>query len=65
VKVLKPKGEINFDCIKTKDSIKIIEINGRFAGGAPISFKAGANSPQNLYKLLLGETLKYNENYNG
>ena len=64
VKVLKPKGEINFDCIKTKDSIKIIEINGRFAGGAPISFKAGANSPQNLYKLLLGETLKYNENYN-
>lgn len=63
VKVLKPKGEINFDCIKTKDSIKIIEINGRFAGGAPISFKAGANSPKNLYKLLLGETLKYNENY--
>lgn len=64
VEVLKPKGEINFDCIKTKDSIKIIEINGRFAGGAPISFKAGANSPENLYKILLGETLEYNENYN-
>lgn len=63
VDVLKPQGEINFDCIKTIDSIKIIEINGRFAGGAPISFKAGANSPENLYKIISGETLSYNENY--
>ena len=63
VQVLKPKGEINFDCIRPKDSIKIIEINGRFAGGAPISFKAGANSPENLYKILLGEELEYNEEY--
>ena len=45
VSILKPQGEINFDCIKTQEGIKIIEINGRFAGGAPISFKAGANSP--------------------
>lgn len=63
VKLLKPMGEINFDCIRTHDGINIIEINGRFAGGAPISFKAGANSPKNLYKILLGEQLEYNEEF--
>lgn len=63
VKVLKPIGEINFDCIKTKDGIKVIEINGRFAGGAPISFQAGADSPTKLYKLLMGEKLEYNEDF--
>ena len=56
-------GEINFDCIRTYNGINIIEINGRFAGGAPISFKAGANSPKNLYKILLGEQLEYNEEF--
>lgn len=63
VSILKPQGEINFDCIKTQEGIKIIEINGRFAGGAPISFKAGANSPEKLYKLLQNEELEYNEDY--
>lgn len=63
VEFLKPEGEINFDCIRTNRGIEIIEINGRFAGGAPISFKAGANSPQKLYKILLGEKLEYNENF--
>lgn len=63
VDILKPVGEINFDCIKTDNGISIIEINGRFAGGSPISFKAGANSPKNLYKYLLGEKLNYNQNY--
>ena len=64
VKVLKPKGEINFDCIKTKSGINIIEINGRFAGGAPISFKAGANSPLCLYRILNKESVEFNENIN-
>lgn len=64
VNVLKPKGEINFDCIKTKQGINIIEINGRFAGGAPISFKAGANSPLCLYKILNGEKIKFNDSIN-
>lgn len=59
--VLKFIGEINFDCIKTKDGISIIEINGRFAGGSPMSFKAGANSPKKLYELLIGKKLEYNE----
>lgn len=63
VEVLKPVGEINFDCIKTDTEINIIEINGRFAGGAPISFKSGANSPKNIYKILQGEKLHYNEEF--
>lgn len=63
VKVLKPIGEINFDCIKTNNGIKIIEINGRFAGGAPISFKSGADSPSKLYQLLQGKNLNYSEEY--
>ena len=63
VQVLKPIGEINFDCIKTKEGISIIEINGRFAGGSPMSFKAGANSPKKLYELLLGKELQYTDDY--
>lgn len=63
IDVLKPIGHITVQCMKTKDGIKFIEINPRFGGGAPISIKAGANSPKNLYKLLLGEKLTYNEDY--
>lgn len=63
IKVLKPIGHITLQCMKTTEGIKFIEINPRFGGGAPISIKAGANSPVNLYKLLLGETLNYNEDY--
>ncbi|EDT25114.1 MAG: ATP-grasp domain-containing protein [Clostridium perfringens] len=63
VKTLKLVGESNFDCIRSGNTIKIIEINGRFAGGSPISFKAGANSPENLYKIFLGEKLRYNEKF--
>ena len=61
--ILKPCGEINFDCIKTENGVDIIEINGRFAGGSPISFKAGANSPKKIYQLLMNEELQYNENF--
>lgn len=63
VEILKPIGEINFDCIKNGDKITLLEINGRFAGGCPMSFEAGANSPENIYRLLLGEKLEYNEDY--
>ena len=63
IEVLKPIGHITFQCMKTKDGIKFIEINPRFGGGAPMSIKAGANSPLNLYSLILGEKLKYNEDY--
>lgn len=64
VELLKPIGEINFDCIKTNENkVVILEINGRFAGGSPMSFEAGANSPENIYRLLLGEKLSYTEEY--
>lgn len=63
LEILKPIGHITIQCMKTKKGIKFIEINPRFGGGAPMSIKAGANSPLNLYKLLKGEKLIYNENY--
>ena len=63
IEILKPIGHITLQCMKTKRGIEFIEINPRFGGGAPISIKAGANSPQNLYRLLMGETLAYNEEY--
>ena len=40
-----------------------IEINPRFGGGAPMAIKAGADSCKNLYRILLGEKLTYNEDY--
>lgn len=63
LKVLKPIGHITVQLMKTKNGIEYIEINPRFGGGAPISIKAGANSCENLFKLLLGEKLYYNDNY--
>lgn len=63
IAVLKPIGHITLQCMKTKKGIEFIEINPRFGGGVPISIKAGANSPENLYKLLMGKILKYNEDY--
>lgn len=61
---LKPVGHITVQCIKSDNGeIYILEINPRFGGGAPMSIDAGADSPKNLYKLLMGEHLHYNENY--
>lgn len=60
---LKPVGHITVQCMKTKDGIKFIEINPRFGGGAPMTIMAGADSPKNIYKLLLGEKLSYDESY--
>ena len=63
INVLKPIGHITIQCIKTNRGIEYIEINPRFGGGAPMSIDAGADSCKNIYKLLLGEKLSYNENY--
>ena len=63
LKVLKPIGHITLQCMETEHGIKYIEINPRFGGGAPMSIKAGADSCENLYRLLMGEKLSYNENY--
>ncbi len=61
--ILKPIGHITIQCMKTNRGIMYIEINPRFGGGAPMSIDAGADSCENLYRLLCGETLEYNENY--
>lgn len=61
--ILRPIGQATIQCIKTKRGIVYIEINPRFGGGAPMSIKAGADSCSNLYRLIAGEELTYNENY--
>lgn len=61
--ILKPIGHITVQCKKTRRGIEYIEINPRFGGGAPMSIMAGADSCENLYRLLLGEKLKYTEFY--
>jgi len=63
MQVLKPVGHITVQCKKTEEGISYIEINPRFGGGAPMSIKAGADSCKNLYRLLRGEKLSYNEDY--
>ena len=61
--VLKPIGHIRIQLMKTNTGIEYIEINPRFGGGAPMSIQSGADSCENLYRLLMGENLEYNENY--
>mgnify|MGYP000853798847 CR=1 FL=1 len=63
VKILKPIGHISVQLMKTDKGIEYIEINPRFGGGAPMSIQSGADSCENLYRLLIGEKLEYNENY--
>jgi len=63
VEVLKPIGHITVQLMKTKKGIEYIEINPRFGGGAPMSIQSGADSSENLYRLLMGEKLEYNEDY--
>ncbi len=63
MQVLKPIGHITVQLMKTKNGIEYIEINPRFGGGAPMSIQSGADSCENLYRLLMGQLLEYNENY--
>lgn len=63
MKELKPVGHITVQCRKTDRGIEYIEINPRFGGGAPMSIMAGADSCSNLYRLLRGEVLTYNDDY--
>ncbi|MBQ9360017.1 MAG: ATP-grasp domain-containing protein [Lachnospiraceae bacterium] len=58
---LKPIGHITIQCMRTDRGIEYIEINPRFGGGAPMSIMAGADSCENLYRILRGEKLKRNE----
>ncbi|MCM3693193.1 ATP-grasp domain-containing protein [Neobacillus niacini] len=63
MKVLKPIGHITVQLMKTQKGIEYIEINPRFGGGAPMSIQSGADSCENIIRLLLGEKLQYNLNY--
>lgn len=63
MKVLKPIGHITVQLMKTSKGIQYIEINPRFGGGAPMSIQSGADSCENLYRLLLNQKLEYNEAY--
>lgn len=63
MKVLKPIGHITVQLMKTEKGIEFIEINPRFGGGAPMSIQSGADSCENLFRLLLGQKLEYNEKY--
>lgn len=63
VKILRPIGHITVQLMKTKKGIEYVEVNPRFGGGAPMSIQSGADSCENLYRLLMGDTLEYNENY--
>lgn len=51
-------GHNTLQCFFNGEDVKFIEINPRFGGAAITSFAAGANSPENLIKLLNGETLE-------
>lgn len=63
VKALKPIGHITVQLMKTQKGIEYIEINPRFGGGAPMTIQSGADSCENIYQLLMGNKLEYNENY--
>lgn len=57
-------GQTTVQCFLCKDgAVKIIEINPRFGGGAPMSIYAGADSCEYIYRLLSGEKLEYNDSY--
>lgn len=43
---------------RKKDTVKFIEVNPRFGGGAALGFKSGAHTPLFLTKLLLGKTVR-------
>ena len=63
MEVLKPIGHITVQVMKTTKGIEFIEINPRFGGGAPMSIQSGADSCENLFRILLGEVLTYHEEY--
>ncbi|MCM1367589.1 MAG: ATP-grasp domain-containing protein [Roseburia sp.] len=57
-------GQTTVQCFLCEDgAVKIIEINPRFGGGAPMSIYAGADSCEWLYRLLSGEKLEYRDDY--
>lgn len=57
-------GPITIQFFKTEDGkIYFIEMNPRFGGGVPLTFKAGANYGKAIYNAMKGEKLEYNSNF--
>ena len=58
-----PCGPITVQLIRMKDTGDdyYIEINPRYGGGAPLSVKAGADSPEAVMRLMMGEKLAYQD----
>ena len=55
------RGVVTVQCIVTSDRrIRVIEINPRFGGGAPLSIHAGADFPKWVLQELLGRRLRIN-----
>ena len=61
IQSFKPCGPITVQLIRQKATGDnyYIEINPRYGGGAPLSIKAGADSPSAILRLLQGEKLEY------
>jgi carbamoyl-phosphate synthase large subunit len=51
-------GPITVQCFLKSDNIKFTEINPRFGGGYPLSHEAGANYPELLIRMALGENIE-------
>ena len=60
-KAFRPCGAITVQLIRDNHTGEdyFIEINPRFGGGAPLSMKAGARSPEAVLKMLDGEKTEY------
>lgn len=48
-------GHNTIQCFFDGENVKFIEVNPRFGGGANLSFKAGANTPEFLIKIIEGK----------
>ncbi|MDD5689511.1 MAG: ATP-grasp domain-containing protein [Caldisericia bacterium] len=48
-------GPLTIQCFVNGKNVKFTEINPRFGGGYPLSFAAGANYPELLIRMVLGE----------
>ncbi|SHI03775.1 carbamoyl-phosphate synthase large subunit [Butyrivibrio fibrisolvens DSM 3071] len=59
----KPCGQITVQLIREESTGDdyYIEINPRFGGGAPLSIKAGADSAEAVIRMLMGQSLSYQE----
>lgn len=63
IKHFNPCGPITVQLIRQKETGDdyFIEINPRYGGGAPLSMKAGADSPEMIMRLMMGETITYHD----